>query len=149
MLHLLIHMEQHGGRATSAIIARMLGTNPVVVRRTMAGLRDHGLVRSAKGHGGGWTLERPLADVSMLDIYQALGEPALFAIGPAADAPVCAVEQAVDAALGDALRAAEARLRARLAATSVADIARDFARRSTPRPTDAAGCGSAWPEPVA
>ena len=59
MLHVLIHMDRHDGALTSEVIAAMLNTNPVVIRRTMAGLRDAGYVRSEKGHGGGWRLARP------------------------------------------------------------------------------------------
>ena len=39
MLHALIHMDRIGGPVTSEVISRMLDTNPVVVRRTMGGLR--------------------------------------------------------------------------------------------------------------
>jgi DNA-binding IscR family transcriptional regulator len=53
MLHVLLHMARHDGPITSEAIGMMLGTNPVVVRRTLAGLRDAGYVRSDKGHGGG------------------------------------------------------------------------------------------------
>ncbi|WP_163333785.1 Rrf2 family transcriptional regulator, partial [Klebsiella aerogenes] len=60
MLHVLIHMDRYDGSITSDNIAKMLNTNPVVVRRTMAGLRNTGYVRSDKGHGGGWILARPL-----------------------------------------------------------------------------------------
>jgi len=35
----------------------MMGTIPVVARRVMAGLRDQGIVTSAKGHGGGWMID--------------------------------------------------------------------------------------------
>jgi Rrf2 family protein len=129
MLHVLLHMERHEGPATSETIARMLDTNPVVVRRTMAGLREHGFVRSEKGHGGGWTLARPLEEITLLGIYQAVGEPQLFAIGPSAEHPQCLVEQAVDAALGDAMREAEALLLARFGDVTLADLARDFAER--------------------
>ena len=80
MLHVLIHMDRMEGPVTSDAVAKMLGTNPVVVRRTMAGLRDAGYVRSEKGHGGGWTLERPLGAITMLDIHRAVGEPGIFAI---------------------------------------------------------------------
>ncbi len=129
MLHLLIHMDRHAGRMTSETIAQMLDTNAVVVRRTMAGLREQGYVRSAKGHGGGWELACNIADISLFDVYRALGAPPLFAIGPSVDRPHCLVEQAVDAVLDDALLKAEALFQDRLTAFSVADLARDFDER--------------------
>jgi len=133
MLHVLIHMDGHEGSATSERIAQMLGTNPVVVRRTLAGLREAGLVMSEKGPGGGWTLARELASISLLDVYRALGEPPLFAVGPALDDPACLVEQAVNVALEDAFDEAEALLRGRLGKVTLADIARDFERRRRAR----------------
>lgn len=129
MLHVLIHMDRMDGPVTSELVAKMLGTNPVVVRRTMAGLRDAGHVRSEKGHGGGWTLQRPLAEITMLDIHRAVGDPHVFAIGPAIDTPECLVEQAVNAAMGDAFRAAEALLMETLARVTLADIALDYDAR--------------------
>lgn len=126
MLHVLIHLAEGGGRATSDEIAAMLDTNPVVVRRTMAGLRDHGYVQSEKGHGGGWSLAVPLASIRLLDIHEALGAPAPFALGLANDDPDCLIEKAVNAHLSDAMAAAEALLRDRLAAVTLADIAQDF-----------------------
>lgn len=126
MLHALIHMDRLAGAATSETLAAMLNTNPVVVRRTMAGLRQQGLVRSEKGHGGGWVLARPLDAISLLDIYQALDEPQLFAIGPSGDNPACLVEQAVNEALEDSLSAARALLLSRLAQTSLGDLGRQF-----------------------
>ncbi len=46
MIHVLIHMGLLGGRETSETIAKMLNTNPVVVRRTMAALKRKGVVDS-------------------------------------------------------------------------------------------------------
>lgn len=129
VLHLLIHLDRHDGAATSELLAAMLATNPVVVRRMMAGLREAGLVTSERGHGGGWALARSLADITLLDVHRALGSPAPFAIGLAEDDPRCLVEQAVNASLADALREAEALLLARFAAVSLADLAADFDRR--------------------
>lgn len=126
MLHVLLHMARHDGPMTSETIAQMLGTNPVVVRRTMAGLREAGYVHSVKGHGGGWTLASDLSDVSLLDIHRAVGGPRIFAIGNESDNPECAVEQSVNRALDDALREAEALLTARLAAVTLAELAEDF-----------------------
>lgn len=126
MLHVLLHMARHDGPMTSETIARMLQTNPVVVRRTMAGLRDAGYVRSEKGHGGGWALACDLDQVSLLDIHRAVGGPQIFAIGSEASASGCLVEKLVNAALEDALREAEALLIARFGAVSLGQLARDF-----------------------
>lgn len=129
MLHVLLHMARHDGPMTSEQIAQMLQTNPVVVRRTMAGLRDAGYVRSEKGHGGGWVIAANLEKVSLLDIHRAVGGPTLFAIGSEQENPACAVEAAVNDALDDALREAEALLVTRLAAVSLAELARSFDAR--------------------
>ena len=133
MLHVLLHMARHDGPMTSEVIARMLNTNPVVVRRTMAGLRDAGYVRSEKGHGGGWAIAADLHTVSLLDVHRAVGGPRLFAIGNEHANADCAVEQVVNAAVEDALREAEALLVARLGAVSLAELSRGFDERCTPR----------------
>jgi Rrf2 family protein len=126
MLHVLIHMGRHDGAMTSEMIAQMLDANPVVIRRTMAGLRDEGYVSSVKGHGGGWTLARPLEELTLLDIYRAVGEPSIFAVGPAYDMPGCLIEQAVNGTLTDVFNEAEDLLRKRFAGVTLADIANGF-----------------------
>ncbi len=129
MLHVLLHMARHEGPMTSEAIAEMLRTNPVVVRRTMAGLRDSGYVRSDKGHGGGWIIACDLERVSLLDVHRAVGGPRIFAIGNEHSNPDCAVEQLVNEALEEALRDAEALLVERLGAVSLAELGRGFDAR--------------------
>jgi len=129
MLHLLIHMGRMDGPLTSEAAATMLGTNPVVVRRTMAGLRDAGHVRSVKGHGGGWSLTRDLGDITMLDVHRALGENRIFALGSADPKPTCLVEQSVNGSLESALHEAEMLLLRRLGDIPLAEIAADFDQR--------------------
>ncbi|MEM7509205.1 MAG: Rrf2 family transcriptional regulator [Pseudomonadota bacterium] len=129
MLHVLIHLDEQDAPLASTAISGMLGTPAPIVRRMMSALRGQGIVASAKGHGGGWTLERPLDRITMLDIYEALGEPTLFAVGPVNDDPVCLAERAVDARLGRAFAAATDRLRAELRATTLAQIAEDYRAR--------------------
>jgi DNA-binding IscR family transcriptional regulator len=100
MLHVLIHMDKRGGKTTSETIALMLGTNPVVVRRTMAPLKHAGLVTSDGGAGGGWSLARAIHGVTVRDVYEALGSPAALAINVSVDHKTCPVEQTVVARLG-------------------------------------------------
>jgi DNA-binding IscR family transcriptional regulator len=126
-------MAEKDGPVTSEVLAKAMDTNPVVIRRIMAGLRDHGYVRSEKGHGGGWTLVRDLSEVTLRDVYTALGCPPLFAIGHRTEAPGCLVEQAVNAVLDRALRDAEARLLARLGDVTLATLSADFHDRLVAR----------------
>jgi len=124
-----MHMAEHKGPVTSEVLAKAMDTNPVVVRRIMAGLRDDGYVRSEKGHGGGWVLARDLSKITLRDIYDALGSPSLFAMGHRTEAPGCLVEQAVNAALDSAFDDAEALLLSRLDGVSLAMLSADFHAR--------------------
>ncbi|TNF84025.1 Rrf2 family transcriptional regulator [Pseudomonas sp. ICMP22404] len=137
MLHVLIHMDRHQQSATSDTIAQMLGTNPVVVRRTMALLKEQGYVTSEKGHRGGWTLSKPLSEMTLLDIHQALGSTSIFSIGLSTDHPQCLVEQAVNGALTEAFDEAQALLLKRLGSITLAQLAEDFDRRFRDTPTPA------------
>lgn len=106
----------------------MLNMNPVLVRRTIGGLREAGIVRSEKGHGGGWTLARPLDSVTLADVYAALDMPALFSIGHRDEAPRCPLEQAVNQSLGSALDEAEALILSRLRSVSVGALVANVPR---------------------
>ena len=125
VLHLLVHMAQHDGPMTSEVLGLALQTNPVVIRRTLAGLRNDGYVASVKGHGGGWILACDPRVVTLRDIYASLGSPPLIALGHRTEAPGCLVEQAVNAALGASFRDAEARLLAQLGKVTLAALAAD------------------------
>lgn len=135
VLHVLLHMAEHNGPTTSDVLAQAMQTNPVVIRRIMAGLRDQGYVRSGKGHGGGWTLACDLAAVTMRDIYDALGRPSILAIGSRTEAPDCLVEQAVNAALDGAFDEAETLLLSRFGNVTLAALSADFHDRLTRRST--------------
>ncbi len=134
VLHVLLHMAEQEGPVTSEMLAKAMLTNPVVVRRVMAGLRDRGYVRSEKGHGGGWTLACDLSVLTLRDVYEALGEPSLLAIGNRTESPGCLVEQAVNAALGRAFDDAEALLMARFGAVTLAQLSADFHERLAAHP---------------
>lgn len=129
VLHALLHMAQRAEPMTSEALAQCLGTNPVVVRRTMGLLREAGLVTAGRGHSGGWRIKADLSSVNLRQLHEALGEPALFAIGNRHENPACVVEQVVNAALDDAFDDAEALLLERFASVSLADLAADFVRR--------------------
>ncbi len=133
VLHVLLHMAGEQVPVTSEKLAKAMDTNPVVVRRIMAGLREQGYVRSEKGHGGGWSLECDLSRVTLRDVYEALGAPTLLVMANRTEAPGCLVEQAVNAALGHALDEAEAMLLARFSKVTLAALSADVHKRVAAR----------------
>jgi len=133
VLHILLHMAEHEGAVTSEDLSKMMATNPVVIRRIMAGLRQQGYVRSEKGHGGGWTLACDLSKVTLRDIYAALGSPSLLALGNRTEAPGCLVEQVVNTALQQAFHDAEERLLARFGEVSLSMLSADVHARMAAR----------------
>ncbi len=134
ILHLLLHMAHSDAPMTSEALAACLQGSPVVVRRTLAGLRDAGFVSSEKGHGGGWVLACNLKTVTLRDVYDAVGAPSVFAMGHRSERPDCLVEQAVNEALSDALQEAQSLLIQRLGRVTLADLAADFNRRFAEHP---------------
>ena len=134
VLHVLLHMAYSDRPLTSDELSGYLQTNPVVVRRTLAGLRELGYVAAVKGPGGGWTLGCDLAQVTLRHIYDAVGSPGVFAMGHREENPQCLVEQAVNEALDKAFQEAEALLIGRLADVTLADLSADFNRRYQAHP---------------
>lgn len=128
-LHVLLHLYGAEKPLRSEDLAQAMHTNPVVVRRMMAGLRETGFVRSEKGHGGGWSLAVDATTMTLQDVYAALGAPHPFALGNRTESPGCLVEQLVNEALDDAFNEAEALLLARLSTVSLATLAEQFQRR--------------------
>lgn len=122
-------MTERAEPLTSEELAACFQINPVVIRRTMAGLREAGLVASERGHGGGWRLRREPGRISLRDVYAALGEPMVFQMAPHTESPGCIVEQAVNGAMEDAFEEARALLMSRFETITLAALAADIAKR--------------------
>jgi DNA-binding IscR family transcriptional regulator len=125
-LHALLHLAVRAQPITSEELADCLGTHAVVVRRTMGALREAGLVRSERGHGGGWTLARPLGAVTLRDVYVALGEPELFSLAAIGPHSQCAVRRLVGDAISGALEEAQGLLLQRFAAVRLDGLLAQF-----------------------
>ncbi|GHC64191.1 RrF2 family transcriptional regulator [Limoniibacter endophyticus] len=124
-LHALAHIAAMAPTRplTSGDIASHSGTNAVVVRRTLGALREHGLVTSEKGHAGGWRLTRPPEEITLADVYQALGERFLrLEVEGDENPPTCKIEIALLGQVDSALNDAEALLVSRLGKTTIAKL---------------------------
>ena len=69
-------LAQQQGRdvLTSDQVAASVNTNAVIIRRCLGDLRRAGLVRVRHGAGAGWSLARAPAEITLLDVHDAVGQ---------------------------------------------------------------------------
>jgi Rrf2 family protein len=79
--HILAILAAYPGMpVTSETIATSVDTNPVVIRRIMSHLRQHGLVDSRPGANGGWHMTRPPSELSLGEVYHAIRHESVLAM---------------------------------------------------------------------
>ena len=125
-LHILLHLEQMDKPLTSEQMAAFIDGNPAFIRKLLAGLREQKIVGSSKGHHGGWTLSRPASQVTLYDIYTALGSPGLFALGNRNENPRCLVEKGVNRVMSDTFAEAETLILERFKRLTLAEVGSEF-----------------------
>jgi len=116
---------------TSGFIAGSVNTNPVVIRRLLARLREAGLVGSQGGPGGGWQLLRAPGKVTLRDIHLAVEGTPPFALHSADPNPRCPVGRNIQAALEGVYASAQAALEADLARTTLAHLVKTVKARAS------------------
>lgn len=121
---------QPEGRMTSGFLALSIGTNPVVIRRLMAKLREAGLVTSKGAAGGGWMLTRPAAKISLHGVRSALEDEVAMRMHKEQPHPACPVGQGVHQALSLVYGHVDAAIDRALAHVSVADVLADALAKS-------------------
>jgi len=68
-------LRQQNGPVTLAGISQRQKISLSYLEQLFGKLRRHALVQSTRGPGGGYTLARPMADLSVADIIYAVDEP--------------------------------------------------------------------------
>ena len=107
---------------TSEYMAGSVGTNPVVIRRTLAKLRARGIVTSQGGAGGGWRLTRSADAITLADVYAAVRSGPLLALRHGDPNPNCAVGSRLQKGLKSYYDEAEAAVEAQLARSTIAEV---------------------------
>ena len=121
---------KRGEAVTSAFLASSIGTNPAFLRKITGMLRDARLIEVTLGKGGGATLLKDPAELTLLDIKHAVTEEACMkthACGPNAQCPVGRGILPTLSALEDELETAVDKL---LASKTLQDISTELMRRA-------------------
>ena len=111
---------------TSAELAGSVNTSPSFIRRTLAKLSKAGLIETAKGKHGYCRLARKPAEISLLDIYEAVDAPKAFSIHHYEASKPCAVSCNIKVALENALGRTQQAMEQSLAQITLADLISDI-----------------------
>ncbi len=120
-------LAQRRGRdvLTSDEVAASVNTNPVIIRRSLGDLRRAGLVEVRHGTGAGWSLARPAAAITVLEVYDAVEHEPLFALHHTEPNLECPVGLGIRPTLGRLYGGVEDVLRGELGRTSIEDVLRE------------------------
>jgi DNA-binding IscR family transcriptional regulator len=110
---------------TSDQVAASVNTNPVIIRRSLGDLGRAGLVRVRHGAGAGWSLARAPEDITLLEVYDAVGQESPFGMHRTEPNLECPVGKGIRPALGQIYDGIEQAVRHELAVVSVADVLRE------------------------
>lgn len=111
---------------TSQALAETLETNPVVVRRLLSALSQADLVTSVKGPSGGTRLARGPKQITLRDIYRALGPAELLHRSPHHAAKMRDLREA----MSGVFRKAEKSLESELDATTLNQLMKKSGKRA-------------------
>jgi Rrf2 family protein len=118
----ILAREPDGRPVCSALIAKSVHTNPVVIRRLMSALEKSGLVQSVAGRSGGFVLSRSGADISLGDIYCAVEDNTVFRMHKTDADDDCPVAAQMGEVLQPFLKSAETALTGALGQTSLNQV---------------------------
>ena len=114
-------------KMTSDFMAGSIGTNPVIIRKLLQQLKAAGLIEVARGTGG-VTIQKPLSEITFLDIYKAVEctpDEELFRFHENPNQQ-CPVGQNIHHVLDDKLAQVQAAMEKELAGITMDDVKNDI-----------------------
>lgn len=107
---------------SSDIIAGSMNTNPALVRKELAGLREAGLIEGKEGKNGGSKLARPANSILMSDIFEIIKDKHVFGFSPNLPNPDCVVGANINTALDKLFNDIDKSIHDRLARLTLAEF---------------------------
>ena len=132
-IHILICVDLYGETepATSETLAGSIGAHPVVIRRILGQLRRAGLITVARGREGGAHIARPLAEITLADVFRAvecISRGTLFSFHENPN-PACPVGRSIHTILDGRLAAIQTAMEREMKETTLADVVQEARRQ--------------------
>ena len=112
-------------RCTSTELSTSVNANPSFVRRVLAKLAKAGLVNATTGKTGCCSIARSAKSISLLEIYEAVEAPKVFAIHQYPVTKDCRVSTCIKPAMENVLNKAQKSLEQSLKGVYLSDVIAD------------------------
>ncbi|MBE9462904.1 RrF2 family transcriptional regulator [Dyadobacter subterraneus] len=127
-VHILTLLASEPGEyCSSDYLSGSININPVLVRKELINLRNHGLVISKEGKTGGSTLAKPAELIAMSDIYEAVREKQFLGKSINEPNPACPIGRQINQHLDDLYLESERALMRSLDNMNLAEFLQKFA----------------------
>ena len=126
-LHILVLLDKAKGELLSSdYMAGSININPVLVRKELINLREHGFVVSKEGKNGGATLGKSASKITLGALYQSVKGSYLLGSHKNDPNPLCEVGKDINKHLNDLYDETEQRLIIELDKQTLADFSAKF-----------------------
>ncbi|MFN0254334.1 Rrf2 family transcriptional regulator [Pedobacter ureilyticus] len=96
-LHILVLLEKANGELLSSdYMAGSININPVLVRKELINLREHGFVMSKEGKNGGTTLAKSASQITLGALYESVKSAHLLGSHKNDPNPLCSVGKEIN-----------------------------------------------------
>lgn len=129
-IHILVGIGTADHEMTSAYLANSLNAYPSFVRRILSKLSKANLVRTTTGKTGCCSLARSPKEITLLDIYEAVEAPKVFAIHSYPVQKGCDVSCGIKPCMEKVLEKTQKSMEDTLKKTSLADVIKDLKKQS-------------------
>lgn len=126
-IHILTLLEQAGDELLSSeYLASSININPVLVRKEVSNMRNHGLVATKEGKNGGSYLARPASQIRLAEIYKATRNESLLGYNKNDPNPACPVGRQINQHLDELYDIAELAVLQKLGDITLAEFCLRF-----------------------
>ena len=126
-IHILTLLEQAGDELLSSeYLASSININPVLVRKEVSNMRNHGLVATKEGKNGGSYLAKPASQIRLAEIYKATRNESLLGYNKNEPNPACPVGRQINQHLDELYDIAELAVLQKLGDITLAEFCHRF-----------------------
>ncbi|BAV07880.1 transcriptional regulator, BadM/Rrf2 family [Filimonas lacunae] len=111
---------------SSEWLAGSININPVLVRKELSNLREHGLVNSKEGKNGGAQLAKPANSILLSEVYMAVKQSPVLGVAKNTPNPECPVGRQINDHLNGLYEEVDQALLEKLQQVSLADFCKKF-----------------------